>query len=321
MVYLPAVFVISIKGSDPMKICFIGACGHSRQAYTYLLTRPDVQIVGYAPGSDHETKVPVFAQQLPFYEDYRVMLDQLQPDYAVVSPVFGLTASVIMECAQRKIHVFSEKPVATTLADLEAVEKAVQESGIRFCAMHYLRYDPAFFEGAKLVRSGAIGDVKMVTAQKSYKYDTRPAWYADADLYGGTIPWVGIHAIDWMYAFTGKRFLSVTTQTVGENPEMAALCQFALEDGVIGSMNLDFYRPKGAATHGDDRIRCVGTKGVLEVSDGKITLITEAETVVTEPKDAPELLQLFLDEAGAISPEEIFYLTRVALVAKTGGSL
>ena len=274
-----------------MKICFIGACGHSRQAYTYLLTRPDAQILGYAPGSVHETKVPAFARQLPFYEDYRLMLDQLQPDYAVVSPVFGLTASVIMECAKRKIHVFSEKPVATTLDDLAAVEKAVKENGIHFCAMHYLRYDPAFYEGAKLVRSGVIGDVKMVTAQKSYKYGVRPAWYGEADLYGGTIPWVGIHAIDWMYAFTGKRFLSVTTQTAGKDPEMAVLCQFTMDDGIIGSMNLDFYRPKGASTHGDDRIRCVGTKGVLEVSGGKVTLITDAETVVTEPTEAPGLLE------------------------------
>lgn len=300
-----------------MKICFIGACGHSRQAYQYLVTRPDAEILGYAPGSEYETKVPVFAQELPYFEDYKAMLDGVQPDYAVVSPVFGLTASVILECAKRKINVFSEKPVATTLDDLAAVEEAVKESEIRFCAMHYLRYDPAFYEGAKLVKSGAIGDVKLVTAQKSYKYGTRPAWYGDSDLYGGTIPWVGIHAIDWMYHFTGKRFLSVTTQKVGE---MAAVCQFTMEDGVIGAMNLDFYRPKGAATHGDDRIRCAGTKGVLEVRDGKVILITEEETTVLEPREAPELLEEFLDGEG-IPAEEIFYLTGVALTARDGGTL
>ena len=115
-----------------MKICFIGACGHSRQAYQYLLNRQDAQLLGFAPGSTHETKAPLWAESLPYYEDYLAMLDAVQPDLAVVSPVFGLTASVILECAKRKIHVFSEKPVATTLEDLEKVEKAVQESGIRF---------------------------------------------------------------------------------------------------------------------------------------------------------------------------------------------
>ena len=154
-----------------MKVCFIGACGHSQQAYKYLATRQDVAFVGFAPGSHHEEKVPGFAKNMPHFADFKVMLDDAQPDLAVVSPVFGLTAGVILECAKRKIHVFSEKPVATTLEDLERVEKAVRESGIWFCAMHYLRYDPAFYLGAKLVKSGAIGEVKLVTAQISTAHD------------------------------------------------------------------------------------------------------------------------------------------------------
>lgn len=300
-----------------MKICFIGACGHSSQAYKYLKTRQDAEFAGFAPGSGYETKVPKFAENMPYFADYQRMLAEVKPDLAVVSPVFGLTASVILECAKRKIDVFSEKPVATTLEDLEKVEKAVAESGIRFCAMHYLRYDPAFYTGAKLVKGGAIGEVKLITAQKSYKYGTRPDWYQDPDLYGGMIPWVGIHAIDWIYHFTGKRFLSVATQKAGE---MAAVCQFSLEGGAIGAMNLDFYRPAGAATHGDDRVRCVGTEGILEVQGGKITLITSAETKEIQPESAPELLEEFL-AGGAIPPEEIFYLTRVALIARDGGKL
>ena len=298
-----------------MKICFIGACGHSRQAWKYLTTRQDVELVGYAPGSSHETQVPKFAQELPQFGDYKTMLEQTKPDYAVVSPVFGLTAAVIRDCAKRGIHVFSEKPVATTLEDLERVEQTVKDSGIHFCAMHYLRYDPAFYLGAQLVER--IGQVKLVTAQKSYKYGKRPAWYADPALYGGTIPWVGIHAIDWIYHFTGKKFLSVTTQKVGE---MAAVCQFTLEDGAVATMNLDYYRPAGAATHGDDRIRLAGTEGVLEVSGGKVTLITAQDTQVWEPVEAPELLEAFL-AGGGISAEEIFYLTRVAIIARDGGSL
>ena len=110
---------------DSMKICFIGACGHSSQAYKYLKTRQDAEFAGFAPGSGYETKVPKFAENMPYFADYQRMLAEVKPDLAVVSPVFGLTASVILECAKRKIDVFSEKPVATTLEDLEKVEKAV----------------------------------------------------------------------------------------------------------------------------------------------------------------------------------------------------
>ena len=299
-----------------MKVCFIGACGHSKQAYKYLKSREDVTFASMAPESDHEGLEASFDPSIPFFTDYRAMLEETRPDLAVVSPVFGHTGQAIIECARRGIDVFAEKPIAATLEELDAVEQAVRESGIRFCAMHYLRYAPAFYHGAKLVKSGAIGEVRMATAQKSYRYGKRPAWYHDRALYGGTIPWVGIHAIDWLWHFTGKRFLSVSTRVFGRDPEMAALCQFEMEDGLIGGMNLDFYRPKGASTHGDDRIRCVGTEGVLEVRGGEILLINGEGEQTLRPTDAPELLEEFLDGGESISPEEIFYLTRVALYAR-----
>lgn len=303
-----------------MKICFIGACGHSKQAYKYLKTRADAAFVGMAPESEHEGLAASFDPSIPFYGDWRAMLDEVRPDLAVVSPVFGHTGRVIIECAKRGIDVFAEKPVAATLEELGEVEAAVRESGIRFCAMHYLRYAPAFYHGAKLVRSGAIGEVRMATAQKSYRYGTRPAWYHDSALYGGTIPWVGIHAIDWIWHFTGKRFLSVSTRVVGRDPEMAALCQFEMEDGLIAAMNLDFYRPKTAPTHGDDRIRCVGTRGVLEVRGGEILLINGEGEQILRPTEAPELLEEFLDGGETIAPEEIFTLTRVAIVARNAAN-
>ena len=299
-----------------MKVCFIGACGHSKQAYQYLKTRSDTEFVGMAPESLHEELTASFDPAIPFYTDYLAMLNEVRPDLAVVSPVFGHTGRAILACAERGIDVFAEKPVAATIEELNAVEAAVRESGIRFCAMHYLRYAPAFYHGAKLVRSGAIGEVRMATAQKSYRYGKRPAWYHDRALYGGTIPWVGIHAIDWIYHFTGKRFLSVNTRIVGRDPEMAALCQFEMEDGALGGMNLDFYRPNQATTHGDDRIRCVGTLGVLEVRGGEILLINGEGEQILRPAEAPELLEEFLGGGESVPPEEIFYLTRVAILAR-----
>ena len=269
-----------------------------------------------APESPHEGLTASFDPAIPFYTDYLAMLNEVRPDLAVVSPVFGHTGRAILACAERGIDVFAEKPVAATIEELNAVEAAVRENGIRFCAMHYLRYAPAFYHGAKLVRSGAIGEVRMATAQKSYRYGKRPAWYHDSALYGGTIPWVGIHAIDWIYHFTGKRFLSVNTRVVGRDPEMAALCQFEMEDGAIGGMNLDFYRPNQATTHGDDRIRCVGTAGVLEVRGGEILLINGEGEQILRPTEAPELLEEFLGGGESVPPEEIFYLTRIAILAR-----
>ena len=299
-----------------MKVCFIGACGHWKQAYLSLKTRQDIEICGFAPGCPEEGQNDSIHKEIPYFADYRAMLDQVKPDLAILSPAFGITGRIVIECANRGIHIFSEKPVASSFAELEQVKCAVKESGIRFCAMHYLRFAPAFFCAAKLAREGKIGKIQMITAQKSYKYGIRPDWYCVPELYGGTIPWVGIHAIDWVAHFSGKGFVSVTAQSVGENPEMAALCQFRLEDGVIASVNIDYYRPNTAKGHGDDRIRCVGTEGILEVIGGKITLIHEEGVFEYCPDTAPDLLAEFLDGNDPLSCEEIFHITKAAIAAK-----
>lgn len=298
-----------------IKVCFIGMCGHSMQAYNTLKARSDVSVVAVAPGSEHENMKKAFADGIKFYTSYTEMLDTEKPSLAVVSPVFGLTAKVIIECANRKIDVFAEKPVAPTLTALDEVVDAVDKSGIRFSAMHYLRYDPAFYRAIRMVREGAVGNVRMVSAQKSYKYGKRPSWYLDRELYTGTIPWVGIHALDWIYAFSGKKFLNVNAIQYG-SPEMAALCLFELEDGVMASANIDYYRRNGAKTHGDDRVRCVGEKGIIEVMGGRITLINDEGTFVFEDFVAPDLLDQFITGDCEVSKEEIFHITRAALCSR-----
>ncbi len=299
-----------------MRVCFIGTCGHASTAYAAWRERADVAFCGVAPWSEHESTAS-FAPDVPHFADAKEMLDAVRPDVAVVAPVFGLAAEAVLACAARGIDVLCEKPVATTLEQLARVERAVKESGIRFCAMHEMRFFPAFYKGAQLVKDGAIGEVCLINAQKSYKFSSHnPAWYTDRALFGGTVPWVGIHAIDWIYQFAGKRFLSVRAQSDGASPERAALCQFALEGNVPASLSIDYYRPKAASTHGDDRIRVVGTKGVLEIGGGELSLLDENGRQVLTPVQTPTLWERFAAGEQPILSEEIFYLTRVALLAR-----
>lgn len=300
-----------------MKVCFIGGCGHWWDAYEYLRTREDVEFCGFAPASDHEERNESIIDGILYFADYRVMLDETQPDLAVVSPVYGLTGKINIECAERGIDIFSEKPIACSIEELNRLRTAVKQHGVRLGAMHYLRTHPAFWSAAQLVRDGRIGSIKMITAQKSYKYGTRPTWYGNRDLYGGTILWVGIHAMDWLSLFTdSKRFLSATARCVGKNPEMAALCQFQMQDDIIANVNIDFYRPVGASTHGDDRVRCVGADGVIEVMGGKITLIDRDGTHEIEPTATPDLLGDFLDGGDVLTTDDIFHIAAASIAAR-----
>ncbi|MBR5453414.1 MAG: Gfo/Idh/MocA family oxidoreductase [Clostridia bacterium] len=298
-----------------MKICFIGSCGHAYRTYREMQTCADAEFVGIAPGSEHEELDGLERYGMPVFSSYEEMIGTVRADVAVISPVFGLTGKIALYCAERGIDIFCEKPIAADLDELDKLEKTVKEKGIHFSAMHFLRFTPSFYAAGKLVRDGGIGDVRLITAQKSYKYGARPEWYTDRALYTGTIPWIGIHAIDWIYYFTKKRFLTVSAVHCG-SPEMSALCQLELEGDIPASVNLDYYRPAGAATHGDDRVRVVGTEGVIEVFGDRYLLINGDGESTVYPTEAPLLARDFLLGQEEITAEEIFMLTRAALIAR-----
>lgn len=298
-----------------MKVVFIGACGHVDETYNTLKKYEHIKFCGIAPSSEQENVFDFAKNKMKTFDDYKLMLSEIQPDLAIVSPIFGLTAGIAMYCANLGIDIIAEKPVAANLSELKELQEVIERTKIRFCAMHFLRYAPAFYHAKQLVDNGEIGQIKMLTAQKSYKFGTRPQWYKDRSLYVGTIPWVGIHAIDWIYFFSNKRFLSVHALHYG-NPEKYALCQFELEDDIIASVNLDYYRPETAPTHDDDRIRIAGTDGIIEIISGEITLMNKNGVFKQTPCEAPNLIDEFLNNNCKLSPEEIFMLTRVALLSR-----
>ncbi len=298
-----------------MKICFIGDCGHAFQTYNEMKMCEEAEFVGVAPASEHDDIEALKKYEIPIFDSYEKMIKDALPDIAVISPVFGLTGRIIQYCAKRKLDIFAEKPIASNLTELVSVEKAIRENNVHFSAMHFLRFHPSFYHAQKQVDGGAIGEVRMITAQKSYKYGIRPEWYKERELYTGTIPWVGIHAIDWISFIAKKKFRSVRALHCG-NPEMVALCQFELEEDVIASINIDYMRPQTAMTHGDDRLRVVGSKGVIEVFSDKYVLINEEGIQEYRPTEAPKLAYDYLLRKEEISPEEIFEITRVALCTR-----
>src|SRR3954451_3298074 len=49
-----------------------------------------------------------------------------------------------------------------------------------------------------------------------------------------------------------------------------------MRNGGVASVTLDYLRPEPAPTHGDERLRIAGTRGVIEAAliEHKVTLIT-----------------------------------------------
>lgn len=308
-----------------MRICIIGAAGH----WNYVLQELDRHsLVGIAPGYPGEDMGALReclmekGMEVRYVEDFKRLLCDAQ--IAVVCSRFDLNAGITAVCLERGISVFAEKPLAVNLCQLEELEKVWRKSGVCVAAMFGLRFTSWFLTLKAAVSE--IGPIRLINAQKSYKLGVRPAFFGRQDIFGGLIPWVAIHAMDWIYALTDAEFCKVQALSSREynggngDLEVAALCQFEMEGGILASVSADYFRPEQAPTHDDDRIRVVGAKGIAEYAGGRVRLTGPGgytEPVLQASQDVFELFVRRVNgEKTGIGAEESFYLTRVALQAR-----
>lgn len=288
-------------------VAVAGTRGHYAATLAEIAEIPQVQVVAVCPASDPVDPLVRWCAErghaARVYDDYSGMLDAARPDMVVVCGPFESHAAMCVAAIERGIHVITEKPAAIDFEQLALLRDACgRHPDVHVAGMMFSRYAPGFATARRLIEQGAIGRVRLVDARKSYKLGVRPAYYHDRATYGGTIPWVGSHAIDWVMHLAGSRFRSVyAAHSAGFNGgngtmERSAVCQFTLEEDVLASVSVDVFRPAAAPTHGDDWARVVGTAGTMEVRPESLVLTAETAGPTQVPVVAgPTLVRDFVD--------------------------
>lgn len=274
-----------------MRIGIIGLKGHYGECLNALPHVKDAKIV--AVSDDRPEAAEKFctanAPDAQAYEDWRHLVEHAMLDVAVVCDENGRRAEQVLELVKRGVHVCAEKPLTTTLEDLRRVETALAASKCELTMLLVMRHMGKYARMRELIADGAIGEPGMVTAQKSYRFGERPAWQKTRARHGGTIPYVGIHALDLMQWVPNVPFTTaaafhgnVAHPEYGETEDTATvLVQY--RNGATGSARIDYLLPELFAVHGDDRLRIAGGDGVVEAQRtwDKISLTTRKKSTYT----------------------------------------
>jgi len=222
-------------------------------------------------------KDPLLATAQP-YQHWRHLIEHAMMDVCCVAGESGGRVEPLLALIERGVHVVSEKPLVTTLADLERLRAAFAKSRSQVTMLLELRHQPKNVRVREIIQRGDIGEVCQVTTQKSYKWGQRAEWFGSRARLGGTIPYIGIHSLDTIRWVTGLDFIhlaaihgKIARPEMGET-ECHASVLGEMSNGASVTARIDYLRPAKAPTHGDDRLRVVGTKGVVEVNEGDETI-------------------------------------------------
>ncbi|HAZ63292.1 MAG TPA: hypothetical protein DCZ72_06750 [Armatimonadetes bacterium] len=298
-------------------IVLIGLRGHENICLDAIARRDDAQLVAVWESDpaalDRARQRPGVTEATLLTPNLDEILARRDVQVAILAEDNGSRAGHLIECFNRGWHVFAEKPLAITSRDLDQVRAAHAAAGTRLSMLLTMRYEPIYRSLRAALAEGLIGAPLQLSAQKSYKLGQRPAWQRDPASYGATIPFIGIHPVDLLRYVTGCDYqrVSALARSAGlpGSETMDESCALLLEttEGLPTAIRLDFLRPAGAPTHGDDRIRVAGERGVLEVLGGRLSLLTPDAPPQELPitATAPNMFDEYLDELAGVGTHEL----------------
>ncbi len=170
-------------------------------------------------------------------------------------------------------HVLAEKPCAMSEGDLDAIIATARETGKCFHEMAGTAFDQPYWAMREAVRSGMLGAIVQVIAEKSYPYFDGRA--QDEDIDGGQIMQNGIHALRFVEHVAGTPIASVqAVETLLGNPveggglRMAASMVLTLKNGGVASISNNYLNPRGTGIWGCESLKILGVEGMVESRAG-----------------------------------------------------
>jgi inositol 2-dehydrogenase len=287
-----------------IRIAVIGL-GRMGRFYAQTLARLAPRVELYAVADPNPRARAAVESELGLsrvFDSPEAVLALKEVDALIVATPTSTHAQVLIAAARAGLlkAIFSEKPLALSLADTRAVIDAVERAGILLQVGFMRRFDPGYRQAYESIRSGKIG--RPVT----YKGVGRdpgcpPLDYANPAHSGGLVVDMGIHDFDlarWLMSseveqVSAEGTLQACDQLAAFGDIDNAVINLRFANGTIGNVDLS----RNARYGYDVRTEVLGTDGALVVGG------------LTEP--AVNGVQL-LAPAAATADETPFFVRRFA---------
>jgi len=194
------------KAEKKLRVAFIGCGGISETHIAAMRRIPEFEIVA---GCDikperlelMKTKHGITAG----YERWDDMLREIKPDAVSVCTPNGVHAPATIAALNAGCHVITEKPMAMTPAECEAMIAAAKANGRKLVVGFQFRYHPTSQMMVRAREAGEFGQILFVKCQALRRRGI-PNWgvFGQKDLQGGgPMIDIGVHVIEMAHYVMG----------------------------------------------------------------------------------------------------------------------
>ena len=204
------------------------------------------------------------------FTDYQELLAAGIVDAVSIATPHHLHATIGLACLNAGVHVFTEKPLANTVSDADAVIETAKTQDLKLCVGHQYRTYQTPQTMKHLIDTGAIGNIMRVLWTW---IEFRPESYYDRDIWrqtwrhagGGVLMNQTSHDLDLICWLVGKP-VQVSAMIGNQSHKMEVedvVCANVLfENGAFGSIQLTINQPRGYSIR-----QIAGDKGTIAIPD------------------------------------------------------
>ncbi len=254
---------------QPIRVAVIGAGFMGERHARIYAGLPDVELVAVCDVREAAAQELAARTGATAYSDYRALLGRDDVDAVSVCTPDGLHREPCELALRAGRPVLVEKPIATTVADAEAIVEAASRAGTVLLVGHCLRFDPRYDQARQAAAGGELGAIQTI-------YTRRANTVAAQDRLGGrcSLPlFLGVHDYDVMRWLVGGEVERVTAESKwgllrdqGFAVEDANCALLRFSTGALGIAELNWILPRGFPASGDHRLDLVGSAGSLSIA-------------------------------------------------------
>lgn len=200
-----------------------------------------------------------FAEQwdIPeYYGSYQTLLDDDSLDAVYIPLPNSLHREWTIRAAEKGKHVLCEKPLALSETECHEMQAAADMNGVKLMEAFMYRFHPRIDQVVEMVRTGTIGDLKMITSSFTFRLRNQDNIRMDPELGGGSLMDVGCYCVNVSRTIAGAEPVEVQAVAVpsasGVDEQMVGTLRFG--DGLFAQFDcaLNMERRESFVVGGTD---------------------------------------------------------------------
>ncbi|MFY0758902.1 Gfo/Idh/MocA family oxidoreductase [Metabacillus dongyingensis] len=248
-----------------MKVGIISFAHMHAHSYASVLKEIDgVILVGIADENEARGRDAADKFGVTYYFDFNDLLAE-DIDAVIVTSENSNHHRHVTAAAKAGKHILCEKPLGTTMKEMEEMVLTCQKHGVKLQTAFPVRFNTSIQEAEKIIKEGKLG---RVIAMKGTNRGTNPGgWFVNKSLSGGgAVMDHTVHVVDIMRWFLNAEVTEVYAEAdafFSDEIDDCGILTMEFDNGVFATLDCSWSRNKTYPTWGDVTLEVIGSEGTI----------------------------------------------------------